>query len=271
VIYSAKGYEIPAIYTKGSVEIRPAPAIYTEGNGNYCEGTHLTLNAGSLTGQQLYYKWQDPAGEIHAGQTLELGALSVEDSGPYQVTASDSTACFTTETVKLNVNPNPTVIISASDTLCAEEPIMLTPGLGFHEYLWQDGTTDPQLVATTRGMYWVIATDINGCMGEDTVVLHPCELLIVMTTAFTPNGDELNDIFQPKYMQDVEFSFYMIIFNKWGQEIFRTNDITKGWDGTYKGNPCPPDLYTWTIGFQAPPKYRFQQKSPQSGNVMLLR
>jgi gliding motility-associated-like protein len=92
-----------------------------------------------------------------------------------------------------------------------------------------------------------------------------------MPNAFTPNGDGLNDVFLPKYKNGVEITFQMLIFNKWGEQIFSTNNITKGWDGTYKGVICPEDLYTWTITFSAPGNYKFLQKSPQSGNVMLLK
>jgi gliding motility-associated-like protein len=62
----------------------------------------------------------------------------------------------------------------------------------------------------------------------------------------------------------------MFIFNKWGEQLFTTKDINEGWDGTYKGKLCQEDLYTWTIIFSTPGYHKFQQKSPQSGTVMLL-
>jgi gliding motility-associated-like protein len=93
-----------------------------------------------------------------------------------------------------------------------------------------------------------------------------------MPNAFTPNGDGLNDVFEAKTnLSDVGFTFHMSIYNKWGEEIFTSNDFRKGWDGTFKGQLCQEDLYTWTIRFSAPPKYSFVQKSPQRGFVMLLR
>jgi hypothetical protein len=163
VIYSASGYEIPAIYTKGTVEIRPAPPIYVDRDGSYCEGTDLTLNAGSITGQNLQYNWTGPNGTSHHGSPWELVSLDSTDAGEYVVTAYDSTACFSTETLHISVNPGPLVYLAEYDTLCVDDPIVLSPGSGFSSYLWQDESSDIQLVATTEGLYWVMVTDDNGC------------------------------------------------------------------------------------------------------------
>ena len=70
---------------------------------------------------------------------------------------------------------------------------------------------------------------------------------------------------------DGDFDFQMIVYNKWGEEIFSSTNIHKGWDGTYKGKECPGDVYTWIIRFDALNNYNFSQKSPQSGTVTLLR
>ena len=270
-VFSAMGYEIPSIYTKGAVEIRPAPQIYTNGSGEYCEGTPLKLSAGSLTAQSLNFRWINPGGESYSGPELNLGNLDLQASGEYKITATDSTACAKTEILHVLVNPNPVVKISDHEMLCSEQVSVLTPGLGYTDYTWQDGSKNPTLTATYEGMYWVVVTDSNSCKGVDSVLLRPCELLIWMPNAFSPNGDGLNDVFEPKYNLDIDIDFKILVFNKWGEEIFNSNDRNKGWDGTFKGVVCPEDLYTWTMTFTAPPTYNFLQKSPQSGVVMLLK
>jgi len=271
LVLSASKSEIPAIYTNGAVDIRPVPQIYTAGGDAYCEGTPLKLNAGSLTGQILTYEWTSPTGATHIEAEWNLGPLEVSASGVYQVTASDGPACATTETVNVVVYPNPQIHISDVDTLCSDQEVKLDAGSGFAAYKWQDGSTEPILMATTEGVYWVVVTDNNGCQASDSVLLHQCELLLLMPNVFTPDGDGLNDEFGPKYRSDVDITFQMYIFNKWGEQLFSTSDINKGWDGTYKGVLCAEDLYTWTITFSTPGNYKFLQKSPQSGNVMLLK
>jgi len=271
VIYSASGYEIPAIYTQGAVDLRPVPQIYTDGSGGYCENTPHKLTAGSLTGQSLSYQWTSPDGSVNTGLELNLGPLAVSASGVYQVQASSGTSCSITETIDLQVYPIPHISLNISDTLCSGQEVLLNPGAGFATYKWQNGSAEPQLRAASEGVYWVTVTDNNGCQATDSVLLHQCELLVWMPNVFTPNGDGVNDVFLPVYNPDVPLTFQMKIFNKWGEELFSSNSLTQGWDGTYKGKLCTEDIYSWIITFSAPENYRFLQKSPQSGNVMLLK
>jgi gliding motility-associated-like protein len=67
-----------------------------------------------------------------------------------------------------------------------------------------------------------------------------------LPNAFTPNGDDLNDLFRVKYPFSVK-SFLFTIFDRFGQKIFETADMNKGWDGSYKDIPQPPGTYVWTI------------------------
>lgn len=271
VIYSSAGYEMPTLYAKGSVDIRPMPQIYTSGNGGFCENTPHHLGAGSLTGQSLVYTWTSPGGETHNGPLWDLGHLSMNDAGVYVVKASDGTTCEISQSVDLQVYPNPHVSLNNGDTLCTDHEVLLNAGAGFAAYKWQDGSTEPQLMATSEGLYRVTVTDNNGCQATDSVLVGQCELLIHMPNVFSPNGDGINDVFLPRYNPDIPIKFRMLIFNKWGEQIFSTNDISKGWDGTFKGELCKQDVYVWTIIFEAPENYKFMQKSPQSGNVMLIK
>ena len=247
------------------------PQIYTDGNGGYCENTPHKLTVGSLTGQSLIYQWTSPDGSVNTGSELNLGALKLSASGVYQVQASSGASCSVIETINLQVYPSPHISINNSDTICSEKEVMLNPGSGFATYKWQNGSTEPQLLATSEGIYWVTVTDNNGCQAIDSVLVRQCELLVWMPNVFTPNGDGLNDVFLPVYNPDVPITFQMKIFNKWGEELFRSDNISQGWDGTFKGKLCTQDVYSWIITFSAPNNYRFLQKSPQSGNVMLLK
>ena len=72
------------------------------------------------------------------------------------------------------------------------------------------------------------------------------ECVLNMPNAFTPNADGLNDLFRVKYPFPVK-EFNMSIYNQWGQKIYSSADIQKGWDGTYKGNNASSGIYVWTI------------------------
>ena len=87
-----------------------------------------------------------------------------------------------------------------------------------------------------------------------------------MPTGFTPNGDGLNDVFRVKYPFPAK-EFHLMVYNRWGSEVFETNNINEGWDGTYKGEPSAQGSYVWIISF-----VDMNNKSEQlKGIVTLLR
>lgn len=67
-----------------------------------------------------------------------------------------------------------------------------------------------------------------------------------MPSAFSPNNDEINDIFKVIPVGIVQFNFFKI-YNRWGKELFSTNDYRHGWDGTTNGKRQPEDIYIWTV------------------------
>lgn len=92
---------------------------------------------------------------------------------------------------------------------------------------------------------------------KDPNLFHP--------TAFTPNGDNLNDHFTV-FGQYVS-GFNMKIFNRWGELLFTTEDIATGWDGTFRGAEMPEGTYT----FIAYITDRAGRTFKRSGSVLLLR
>jgi gliding motility-associated-like protein len=92
---------------------------------------------------------------------------------------------------------------------------------------------------------------------KDPNLFHP--------TAFTPNGDNLNDNFS--VFGQYVVGFEMQIFNRWGELLFSTTDIQSGWDGTYRGTDMPEGTYT----FIAHITDRAGRTFKRSGSVLLLR
>lgn len=78
-----------------------------------------------------------------------------------------------------------------------------------------------------------------------TSVTSVDEYQIFVPNSFTPNGDGLNDVFSPSII-GIQ-SFEMVIFDRWSEVLYKTNDISKGWDGTHKGQSCKQNTYIWEI------------------------
>jgi gliding motility-associated-like protein len=100
-------------------------------------------------------------------------------------------------------------------------------------------------------------------------ILMPEPLVYFIPNSFSPNGDELNNVFQPvfTYGYDPErYSFY--VYNRWGQLVFESHNADLGWDGTFGNEIAPNDTYIWKLQFKEKSLDRMHLKE---GVVNLLR
>ena len=120
-------------------------------------------------------------------------------------------------------------------------------------YLWDFGDSiysfieNPSHVYDNAGVYDVklIVKDINQCIDSITksIVMY-YDFVLHVPTSFTPNNDGDNDQFGPQGLRMNKYKSYSFyIYNKWGEEIFETEDINRFWDGNDHQN----GLYTWAI------------------------
>jgi gliding motility-associated-like protein len=103
-------------------------------------------------------------------------------------------------------------------------------------------------VVTTAGNYWVTVT-VNECKVSDTIHIKKCPefTYFYFPSAFTPNGDGLNDIFRPTGNDIVDF--HLMVFDRWGQMLFETYDPGLGWDGKSNGQYAEPGIYTYVATY----------------------
>ena len=88
---------------------------------------------------------------------------------------------------------------------------------------------------------------------------------IHIPNSFTPNGDGINDIF--RIPPSITFTLqYFLIFDRYGNEVFKTTDINKGWNGTYKGAKQPNGTYTYLIK-----GYDLKREISLTGTVLIIR
>lgn len=138
-------------------------------------------------------------------------------------------------------------------TAIFDVPLQLqaTGGIG---YVWSPSTglnnpLIPNPVAILRSdiTYTVTVTDVNGCTATDDVFVKVyANNDVHVPGAFTPNGDGINDILKPLGfgLKKIE---YFLIYNRYGQLVFETHQLDKGWDGTFKGKAQPAGTYTFMV------------------------
>src|SRR5258706_7546293 len=109
--------------------------------------------------------------------------------------------------------------------------VIMTNG-SYSSYLWNNNATTPSITISQPGAYWLQVKDGNNCAGRDSILVNPknCMEGFYIPTAFTPNNDGKNDVFRPMLFGNV-IKYKFIIYNRWGEIVFQTSNLNKGWDG----------------------------------------
>lgn len=142
--------------------------------------------------------------------------------------------------------------VQLGNVLCEDAVKELDAGISAAAYLWQDGQQTRTITVPHTGDYWVTVTK-GDCIASDTVKVIQCALCIGVPNSFTPNKDGINDGFRPQISCPV-LKYSLMIVNRWGQEVFTTQDIDKDWDGTFAGKPLDMGTYFYMakISFDRP-------------------
>ena len=117
----------------------------------------------------------------------------------------------------------------------------------FHcdSYTWIDGNT--YLAANNTATH--IITNSLGCDSVITLKLNMPENNLIIPNTFTPNYDRKNEVFKIYSKSNVK-DFEVWVYNKWGQEIFYSNEIDEGWNGFFKGALCPIGVYVYKLSYK---------------------
>jgi len=189
-----------------------------------------------------------------------------------------STFCDVRDTLSVRVSHHgfPTITAAKSNDLdCGQTFSQLAAG-GALSYVWTPAINleTPTAATTfarpdTTTTYTVLGTDQFGCTGRTTITLEvrqDGDSRVQAPSAFTPNADGVNDcwkLFLPGYTSE----FQLLVFNRWGQQVFSTMDADKCWDGYFNGVLQPIGTYVYYYKG----KNSYCGKIEGKGNFHLLR
>jgi len=138
--------------------------------------------------------------------------------------------------------------------------------------LWLSDDVGPVVLATPEfdTVYSVVATDPFGCQNRDTVALGVQDYVcgnpfVFIPSAFSPNGDGNNDVF--KVYSKVLDEFSIVVYNRWGQNVWSSTSPDGSWDGTFNGQELTPAVFDYYFEGTCLDGEKFTLK----GNVTLLR
>ncbi len=217
-----------------NVIIRPTPVVSLGNDTVVCPGTILTLIGNVPVGAQYLWSTGSTAPEIQ-----------VSTSGIYTLTVTIE-GCSSSDVITVTVENSSykPVYLGPDTSLCLGEYVMLS--VFDNNALWSNNTTGNNLKVEYPGTYWVKVQEGCGVV-SDTIKIdyHICD--IAFPSAFTPNGDGVNDLIGVvgtlKYYKD----FSLSIFNRWGDRVFFTEDIYAGWDGVFNGQKQDIGTYFYMV------------------------
>ncbi len=227
------------------------PGSGTNTNASFCEGESYTFDAFQ---DGATYLWDN-------GDTLS--AQTYTESGVHYVTVSVA-GCAYTDTITVTSNPNPSIELGPDFEICGEDVISAPEG--FSSYEWNDGSNELFLITSNPGTYSLEVTDANGCTASDTITLtNGCADHVAFPNAFSPNQDGVNDLFIPNYSGDIK-DYHLEIWNRWGQLVFDTDEISKGWNGRFEeeDQPVGTYIYIWRAKLNG-------EKLEDQSNLVLVR
>lgn len=232
--------------------IKPKPAISVDVNDG-CKNIPLTFIAQQSDDLTSVKSWHWDFGNNNFSDQKSAQNIFT-DKGNYNVLleAEATNGCITL--VSKNLFINAANANAGNDTLVASNTIFQLNGSGGSSYSWSPtiGLSDPNIANPTGKIsadtkYLLTAKTVEGCVDTASVKVTIFKgSAIYVPSAFTPNNDGLNDIIKPYYVSIKSLS-YFTIYNRWGQKVFSTSDLNKGWDGLSKNNEQVVGSYVWVL------------------------
>ena len=253
ITYTVTGTDINGCSATDMVDVLvQANPVVTAADVVICVGEGVVLNGQGAD----YYEW---SGGVEDGVEFYPTTSEV-----YTVTGYFLNGCFSTSTANVIVNPNPFVdFIWLNTQLSTNNPTsdFDNISIGAVDYVWYfgDGSSysyefEPSHTFPIEegGGYYVtlMGTSEFGCVSEITKYVEVGhDHSIYVPNAFTPDANGVNEIFKPILFGFDEFSYTLLVFNRWGELIFESHDMDIGWDGYYAGDAylCQDGVYTWKI------------------------
>ncbi|MEM1218490.1 MAG: gliding motility-associated C-terminal domain-containing protein [Bacteroidota bacterium] len=231
------------VFAEVTVETAPLPeAAIVASQATLCPDQSTTLSLVTNINGAADIFWS-------TGVNNEL-AIVIQEPGLY--TATVENACGEESTAEINIeliDQAPTLTLSGpQEPFCEGDTITLVATAENASLIgWLDNVEQAEISVQEPGAYVAFAE--NACFQVEEsieVETRPCTNCLEVPNIFTPNQDNLNDHFTPLVNCEVA-QYALTIYNRWGQEVFRTNQVDQAWDGTFQGVPQPMDVYAFIL------------------------
>lgn len=253
VLIIVDGNGCTTVYGPVTVPAIPLPTIDDANltvTDETCSEQNGAISGLIVTGDGLTFEWN--------GQASSSQDLSGLAAGDYTLQMTDDNGCIVTYgPVTVGGSPAPVITVNPLSTIIeagdeVQITLTITPLVGNETIVWSPNSnlscndcTDPIASPSETTTYQVIVTDENGCQATETIFIevnNPCGELFV-PTIFTPNGDGLHDeiCVLGGCIATIDFA----IFNRWGEQVFQTNDPDDCWNGVFRGKEVNTGVFVY--------------------------
>ncbi|WP_460569148.1 T9SS type B sorting domain-containing protein [Flaviaesturariibacter terrae] len=244
------------------VDVFHLPLLFQHHDTVLCPGQTYLVNAAVLPGSTSWL-WQN--GSTSPG-------FLIDAPGIYWV-HSQVTGCHNPvrDSIFVDTLGRPTVTLGPDRDICAYDNFLLTfQGRNIRSFVWSTGSTDSAIRITTTGTYSIDVSNRCGTAHDEAdILVLPCNDDLYFPSAFTPNSDGKNDRFKAAHLPGVTvFSYELHVYNRWGEEVFRTTQLNAGWDGTVNGKMQDTNHFVWYARYR---KNAGAAEQFQKGTVLLIR
>ncbi|MGB0390567.1 MAG: PKD domain-containing protein [Salibacteraceae bacterium] len=248
-----------------------------------CQDDTIQLSAqNSFPVNEMDFYWTPTSAIIGANDTSKITVAPLINTY-YYLSAINDSGCIYSDSILVEVSKinNQTVIATADDdsVIVGFQTILRAEPNTDYNYTWtpannletpNEANTAASPTETTT--YTVNITDPENanCSYSNEVTVHTYEINcgepdIFIPNAFSPNGDEENDVYQitGKVVEEIDLKIY----NRWGELVFETTDPQEGWDGTFNGTDVDPVVFVYNLSVTCIDRREFTKK----GNITVIR
>ena len=239
------------------------------------------VNNNTQNGQTFLWSFGD------GGQSNQGGVVQYDytNSGTYdvslEITSPEGCSNANTLNALIDVLPSPEAYFQYTQILSDSGSVIEFTDLsnGANGWIWDFGNGEVSNLSEPIVLFepgynasiGLTVTSINGCNDTYTSLIQTLDqFLLYVPNSFTPNGDGKNDVFTPKVRGADPRDYIFRIYNRWGEQVFETNQIGEGWDGSFNeaASDVQSGMYVWIIIMK---RNENASKIQRSGHVNLLR
>ncbi|MEN9699631.1 MAG: hypothetical protein RLZZ301_829 [Bacteroidota bacterium] len=262
--------------TQLTITVNPAPVLNISPDQGVCPG----FGANVTVSGALNYVWADPQ---WSGTSIAVSPLT---STTYVVYGSNQYGCIDTAQSTVTVYPSPIATIVADPlVLTSDNPTVnfsnVSSNAAVSVWNFDDGSSSSETSEASFDYTFpfvedqdytvsLIVTSPEGCIDQTQVLIQiKGGTIYYVPNAFTPDGDELNNVFTPVFTSGFDpLTYHFEIYNRWGELVFESADPKAGWDGNMNYIDAPDGVYSYKINFTTSGKMEAQHIE---GHVVLMR